>query len=1002
MLAWHPYILLAALALLAGCNASGGLSEDGPDASLVDTGGADTTDVGAADAPDIDGASTDVPDQADVPPEDECDPFSDDDECGCTDGVTITCFTGSTEARGVGECSHGTQTCVDGSFTECTGERVPTAEICDGLDQDCDGRVDEGQTNQCGYCGPDPIEVCGDLVDNDCNGLIDDPALGCDCDDRTNQPCYSGPAGTSGIGTCRGGIASCIDDAWTECAGEVLPGVEICDGADNDCDGLIDENVRNECGSCGAEPAELCDHLDNDCDGLADEGVRLPCGVCAGEEPPDEVCGDGFDNDCDGVVDDGCTCVGGEGCFGGDPGRAGVGQCMLGSRSCDSSGEFWTACEGYGLPSAEVCDELDNDCDGLTDVDASGCSVCGSAPEICNDIDDDCDGVVDEGTRNSCLDCLSDVVPEEAGPASLCNDLDDDCDGLVDEGLVNACGNCDESCYVATEDPDDGDIFDDGAELIPADDEANPTGRPGVTLSSQTFIPPYLWVANHTDNTMTRIHTERNAEEGRYWVAENPSRTAVDLDGNVWVAGRSDGRLTKVLWDPESCPDRNGNGIIDTSRPGNLGPLNSPADPFLDECVVFSQVMRAETPTIRGIAAGPDGRVWIGYSTGGVQWIDPNTLEIGDYVSSEGAPVFAPGPDGVYAPVWEADGTQRVGSTGGVYGLVVDSEGMLYMSSYNRTTMSRFDTVAGEWDALFIDYPCGLYGIALDGRNRVWTGGWPNCNGVGMFDPETGRAHSFEVPDGTVTTPGGVVTVSMPATTDGCGAPNYCVTGVGVEPATGDVWASFYAVGWTGRLVLDNDNLENSQWRFIPSTRDNTTGTLLPDISNDLRGVGFDRAGFAWTLGLGSGRVWKVDPTTERRPEELPNGVTVGVGTHYTYSDFTGSTALTFTAPRALWAYVFSAGYVGATIDAIEWEAWTPPETSAAVAVRVVDEDGVPLSDWVPNDVGFPYPGGAVDRIDLSEYDVVGEHFEVQITLATTDVDTRPIVHSVDMFWQRP
>jgi hypothetical protein len=242
----------------------------------------------------------------------------------------------------------------------------------------------------------------------------------------------------------------------------------------------------------------------------------------------------------------------------------------------------------------------------------------------------------------------------------------------------------------------------------------------------------------------------------------------------------------------------------------------------------------------------------------------------------------------------------------------------------------------------------------------------------------------------------------MPAAPDGCSAPNFCVTGLGVEPATGDVWASFFAIGWTGRLVLDNDNLENSQWRFIPATRDVETGSLLEGTSNDLRGVGFDREGNAWTLGLGSGNVWKVDPITERRAADLPTGVVVGQGTHYTYSDFTGSTALTFTAPRALWSYVFSAGYTGATVDAIEWEAFTPPDTSAAIALRVVDEDGVPLSDWVPDDVGFIYEGAVFQRIDLSEYDVVGEHFEVQITLATTDVDTRPIVHSVDMFWQRP
>ena len=986
-------LVFAVATTVAGCNAVGSASDNEPDASRVGAGPDGAVDLGQTDVPHVE--------QPDVGPP-PCDPFDEDDECGCAEGVTVTCFVGPIESRGVGQCRHGTRVCSNGALGECVGQVLPDEEVCDGVDQDCDGLVDEGLTNQCGSCGPNPVEICADITDNDCNGVIDDPEAGCDCDARTDQPCYSGPPGTSGMGECRGGRASCIGLSWTECVGEVLPQSELCDGADNDCDGRVDEGVRNLCGGCGDEPEEICDGLDNDCDGLADERVRLPCGLCVGEVPGTEVCGDGYDNDCNGMVDDGCSCVGSENCYGGDPARAGIGECAMGRRTCDSSGELWSECTGFVTPTLEVCDGRDNDCDGLTDVGTDGCSVCGLGEELCDDLDNDCDGFVDEGTRNSCGDCRADVVPEELGPAVLCNGTDDDCDGMVDEGLVNACGQCDESCYIATEEPDDTDIFDDGAELIEPDDEDNPTGRPGVTLSSQTFIPPYLWAANHDNDTMSRIHSERNAEEGRYWVGDNPSRTAVDLDGNVWVGGRNDGRLTKVIWDTTRCPDRNGNGLIDTSMAGALGPLNGPGDPMADECVVYSAVPRPESASIRGVAAGPDGRVWIGYSSGGVQWIDPNTFELGPYVPQTGAPIHERGADGVYRPSLNGDGTPRLGETGGVYGLVVDSEGRLYMSSYNRTTLSRFDTVAGVWDALYLDYPCGLYGIALDGRNRVWTGGWPNCNGVGMFDPETNRAHSFEVPDGVTATVGGTSAVRFDAATDGCSSPNYCVTGLAVEPATGNVWASFFAVGWMGRLVLDEDNLAASQWRFIPATRDNDTGELLPSVSNDLRGVGFDRDGNAWTLGLGSTRVFKVDPITERRPPDMPLGLEVGIGTHYTYSDFTGSTALTFTAPRALWAYVFRAGYADATVDAIQWEAWTPADTTASIAVRVVNAFDEPVTDWIPDEVGFEYGGGPSHYIDLSAYELVGERFEVQITLATSDVDTRPIVHAVDMFWQRP
>ena len=72
----------------------------------------------------------------------------------------------------------------------------------------------------------------------------------------------------------------------------------------------------------------------------------------------------------------------------------------------------------------------------------------------------------------------------------------------------------------------------------------------------------------------------------------NPSRTAVDLDGNAWIGGRNDGRLTKILWDTSTCPDRNGDGVIQTSKNvgGVVNQINSAADPFADECVVYSDV----------------------------------------------------------------------------------------------------------------------------------------------------------------------------------------------------------------------------------------------------------------------------------------------------------------------------------------------------------------------------------------------------------------------------
>ena len=85
------------------------------------------------------------------------------------------------------------------------------------------------------------------------------------------------------------------------------------------------------------------------------------------------------------------------------------------------------------------------------------------------------------------------------------------------------------------------------------------------------------------------------------------------------------------------------------------------------------------------------------------------------------------------------------------------------------------------------------------------------------------------------------------------------------EPATGDVWASFWAQGHTGRLQLDEDDPSHSRWVFIGTAWEPDGRALLAGVYQDLRGVGFDSKGFAWTLGLGSDRVFKLDPATNRR-----------------------------------------------------------------------------------------------------------------------------------------
>jgi len=361
-------------------------------------------------------------------------------------------------------------------------------EVCNSIDDDCDGQVDEGgatgesawyldadgdgygrdsmsvlscqqpvgyvaDSNDCDDLDPGSYpgatEVC-DEADNNCDGVVDEGAAA--------PPTWFADADGDSFGNASVSVVSCLAPFGTvatsgDCddldALSFPGGTEVCDGADNNCDGVVDEGVTSTF------------FADADGDGYGDPGTSVqacfqPGGASSNSLDCDdgspaahpggiEVC-DGADNDCDGSVDNGALdastfFVDADGDGYGDPNTAqtscnpGVGSVANGNDCDDTPGTG----SGTNPAATETCDSTDNDCDGAIDeaavdagswypdTDGDGYGAAGSASQLA------CDQPA--GTASNDLDCNDLSAAISPVEVEICDGLDNNCNAQVDDGI---------------------------------------------------------------------------------------------------------------------------------------------------------------------------------------------------------------------------------------------------------------------------------------------------------------------------------------------------------------------------------------------------------------------------------------------------------------------------------------------------------------------------------------------------------------------------------------
>ncbi|MBI5611375.1 MAG: putative metal-binding motif-containing protein, partial [Deltaproteobacteria bacterium] len=405
-----------------------------------------------------------------------------DEQCETAICLTVTGSPKICSKPCTGECAAGLRCGLDlatgsTSVPYCLPLPNDLCKPCE-LDTDCSGGacvpLTASKESLCGVaCGPGGTCPTGFVCQSFLSGEVCVPQLGtCTCSAPLVDQAWACEVSNSKVGKCLG-VQTCTESGWSLCSA-AMPIPELCDGQDNNCNGLTDESYTALGTSCGIGQCA---------------GGKFICSadkksvVCSSEakKPAKDLCNNGLDDNCDGKTDEGCPPKDTDNDGSPDlqdcapylaeihPGA--IEGCCLAlppavtpaavdvatkTKACDAN------CDGKVTP----CSTLDTDGDGFLppeDCNNQAPKSHPGAPDKCGDgIDQDCDGtdaVCDLGNDQdgdgwpAPLDCDDSTNKIFPGAKEACNGYDEDCDGVVDNGNPSggtACGASMGACKAGT------------------------------------------------------------------------------------------------------------------------------------------------------------------------------------------------------------------------------------------------------------------------------------------------------------------------------------------------------------------------------------------------------------------------------------------------------------------------------------------------------------------------------------------------------------------------